>query len=165
MTLTDARLETMSCSDPYMNNNQVVVVMADSDYETLADLAGKKLALQTGSSAEEALNNNADFKNSLGVVNTFENNMLAMMDLESGSSDAVLMDEIVANYYIANEGSPFKVIGESLASEEYGIGFRKADTELRDEVNAALKELAKNGKLAEISTKWFGKDVTTIKAD
>lgn len=165
MTLTEARKETMSCSDPYMNNNQVVVVMKDSPYQSLADLKGKKLALQTGSSAEEALKNNPEFKAGLGAVNTFDDNMMALMDMESGASDAVLMDEIVANYYIADKGSAYRVIGESLASEEYGIGFRKADTALRDEVNEGLKELAKNGKLAEISTKWFGKDVTTIKAD
>ncbi len=100
MTLTDARKESMSCSIPYMKNEQVIVVMGDSTYQTKEDLAGKSLALQTGSSAEEALASAADFKASLGNVNTFKDNMTCFMDLEQGSSDAVLVDSIVADWYI-----------------------------------------------------------------
>lgn len=100
MTLTDARKESMSCSDAYMKNKQVVVVMADSTYQTKEDLAGKSLALQTGSSAEEALASAAEFKASLGTVNTFKDNMTCFMDLEQGSSEAVLVDSIVADWYI-----------------------------------------------------------------
>ena len=101
MTLTDERLEEMSCSDPYMSNDQVVVVMSDSGIESLDDMAGKKLALQKGSSAEEALDKNEEFKSSLGEVNGFSENMTAFMDLEQGTSDGVLVDSIVANYYIS----------------------------------------------------------------
>ena len=100
MTLTDERLEMMDCSDPYMANEQVVVVRKDSGYTKLEDLAGKKLALQTGSSAENALDAAADFKASLGSVNTFADNLTCFMDLEQGSSDAVLVDSIVAGWYI-----------------------------------------------------------------
>ncbi|MDD4715344.1 MAG: transporter substrate-binding domain-containing protein [Oscillospiraceae bacterium] len=100
MTMTDERKASMSCSDPYLRNEQVVVVKADSGYQSSADLAGKSLALQTGSSAEDALNSQPDFKKSLGKVNTFDNNMNCFMDLEQGSSDAVLVDSIVADWYI-----------------------------------------------------------------
>ncbi len=102
MTLTEERLEAMSCSIPYMENEQVLVVMSDSGIQSKADLAGKTLALQAGSSAEEALESDTEFMNSLGSINRFEDNMLALMDLEQGSSDAVLVDSIVANYYIAS---------------------------------------------------------------
>ena len=99
-TLTEERMETMSCSAPYMKNEQVVVVMADSEYQSMDDLAGKTLALQTGSSAEEALDAAESFKASLGNVNTFTDNMTCFMELEQGSSDAVLVDSIVAGWYI-----------------------------------------------------------------
>lgn len=97
MTLTEERLEAMSCSIPYMENEQVLVVMSDSGIQSKADLAGKTLALQAGSSAEEALESDTEFMNSLGSINRFEDNMLALMDLEQGSSDTVLVDSIVAN--------------------------------------------------------------------
>lgn len=106
MTLTDERLESMSCSDPYMSNNQIVVVMASSGITSLDDLAGKKLVLQTGSSAEEALESNTEFKNSLGEVNTMDTNLNCFMDLEQGSSDAVLVDSIVADWYITTGQTP-----------------------------------------------------------
>ena len=102
MTLTDERLETMSCSDPYMANEQVIVVRKDSGITSQEDLAGKKLCLQAGSSAEGALDAAADFKASLGSVNTFADNMTCFMDLEQGSSDAVLVDSIVAGWYMTS---------------------------------------------------------------
>lgn len=101
MTLTDDRIESMSCSEPYMSNGQVLVVMADSGFTTQADLAGKRLTLQTGSSAEEALVENESFKSELASVNTYSNNLECFMDLEQGGVDAVLVDSVVANWYIA----------------------------------------------------------------
>ena len=87
--------------------------------------------------------------------------MKAFMDLESGMSDAVLIDQVVADYYIKANNKDWVILDEKLASEEYGIGFRK-DDELRDKVNDTLKVLAADGTLAKISTEWFGSDVTTI---
>ena len=72
------------------------------------------------------------------------------------------MDEIVARYEIQTSGKSMVVLDEAVASEEYGVGFLLGNTELRDEVQAALDEMAKDGTLAEISNKWFGTDVTTI---
>ena len=100
MTLTSERLEAMDCSAPYMANTQVLVVRAAEGYTSKADLAGKKLALQTGSSAEAALDSDADFKDSLASVVTFDTNLNCFMDLEQGSVDAVLVDSIVAGWYI-----------------------------------------------------------------
>lgn len=101
MTLTDERLESMSCSAPYMSNGQVLVVMDSSGYVTEEDLADKRLALQAGSSAQDALDANSDFKGTLAEINTFSNNLECFMDLEQGGVDAVLIDSIVANWYIA----------------------------------------------------------------
>lgn len=101
MTLTEERQASMSCSSPYLSNEQVLVVLEGSGYNALGDLSGKKLALQSGSSAEEALDSAADFKESLAEVNTYSNNLECFMDLEQGGVDAVLVDSIVANWYIA----------------------------------------------------------------
>ena len=161
-TITEDRKKNILFSKPYMNNRQVLVVKADSTLSKLADFEGKKIGLQAGSSAADALAASADFKGKLKDVAEFDDNMLALMDLEKGGVDAVLMDEIVARYNIQMKGQNYKVLDEALASEEYGVGFRKDDTALMQKVQEALESMAKDGKLAEISTKWFGKDITTV---
>lgn len=149
-------------SESYMINRQVLVVKSDSTLSALSDFAGKKLALQAGSTAADALDASEDFKNSLGEVVEFDDNLLALMDLEKGGVDAVLMDDIVAKYNIEVKNADYKILDEALATEHYGIGFRKNDKALRDKVQKTLEDMAKDGKLAEISTKWFGEDMTTI---
>lgn len=161
-TITEERRETISYSIPYLGNAQVLVIRADSDYETLADLAGKTLGLQAGSSAVDALADAPEFADSLGEVAEFNDYMVALLDLEQGGVEAVLMDTVVANYYITEKGAGLKVLGEALVPEQFGIGFRKDDIALTEAVNTALIELAGNGKLAEISTKWFGSDITIV---
>ena len=84
------------------------------------------------------------------------------MDLESGGADGVLIDEVVARYYTKKDASKYRILDDSLADEEYGVGFRKSDEELRDKVNETFKEMKEDGTLAEISEKWFGEDITTI---
>lgn len=161
-TINDERKENLLFTKPYMNNRQVVVVKADSNYSELTDFDGKKLGLQSASSAADALAGAKDFKDNLKEVVEFKNNMMALMDLEAGGVDAVLMDEIVARYYIQMQEKAYKVIEESLASEEYGIGFRKNDESLMQKFQETLEAMVKDGKVAEISQKWFGKDISTI---
>ncbi|PYG87843.1 polar amino acid transport system substrate-binding protein [Ruminiclostridium sufflavum DSM 19573] len=162
MTITDELKKAVLFSDPYMNNQQVLVVMADSSYSKKEDLAGKTVALQSGSSAKVALEGKTDFKASLKEVIELKDNTLCMMDLQTGNVDAVLMDEIVARYFIQMKGEKYRVLDEGLAAEEYGIGFRKSDVQLMTRINDTLKEMAKDGKITEISTKWFGKDISII---
>ncbi|MHC1694368.1 MAG: amino acid ABC transporter substrate-binding protein [Eubacteriales bacterium] len=161
-TINDERLAACAMTAPYLKNRQVLVVKTDSAIASLEDMAGKKLALQSGSSANDALDASADFKASLGEALLYDDNTKALLDLESGGCDAVLMDEVVAKYY-ATSHTAVKSLDVSLADEEYGIGFRKADTELCKKVEDTLKAMAKDGNLAEISTKWFGSDITIIK--
>ena len=80
-------------------------------------MPGKKLGIQAGSSANDALNNATEFKASLGQVVEFDDNMTALMDLEQGGVDVVLMDEIVARFYIQQRSKNYKVLDEALAGE------------------------------------------------
>lgn len=158
----NGREDDYTWSEPYMRNNQVIVVNEDSAIAGVDDLAGKKLALQAGSSAEDALDSKPEVKASLGEVVLTEQNLEALNELKTKMVDAVLMDETVAAYNIAQQGGNYKIVGEPLAAEEYGIGFLKGNTELRDKVQAQLEAMAEDGTLAKISNDWFGKDVTII---
>ncbi len=162
MSIDDERKQNMTLSIPYLDNSMAFVVKNDSGIKTLADMAGKKLALQSGSTAATALDEAADFKATLGEVVGLKDNMTALMDLEMGGVDVVLMDDVVANYYIATNNKPFELLEETLSTEEYAVGFRKGDEALANAVNEALQEMAKDGKLNEITQKWFGKDNTKI---
>lgn len=161
-TITDERLEAMTFTKPYMQNKQVIVLREDSEVTSLADLAGKKLGHQAGSSAEAALDGAEDFKASLGEVVTFDDNLKLLMDLEQGGLDAVLMDVVVAKYNIEANNKGFKLLDDALAEEEFGIGFRKGDEALMQKVQETLEAMAADGKLAEISDKWFGEDITVV---
>ena len=162
-TITPERLEAMTFSEPYVDNAQVAVVKISSGYSTLADLKGKVIGVQAGSSAEDAIEDTEGFKESIKEVVEFKDNLTALMDLEIGGVDAVIMDLLVANDNIARSGKGiFKVLDEGLSNEEYGIGFRKGDIALRDAVQSALEDMAKDGTLASIATKWFGADITVV---
>ena len=148
--------------EPYMANKQVFIVANDSDIKSQADLAGKNVEVQADSSAEAALKENPDLTNTFGQLLTTADYNTAFMDLEQGAVDAVAMDVIVAGYQIKQRNADFKILDDSLSEEEYGVGFKKGNTELRDKVQATLEEMAADGTLAKISDEWFGEDVTTI---
>ena len=156
------REDDYTWTTPYMANKQVFVVANDSDIMSQADLAGKVVEVQADSSAEAALKENQDLANTFGQLLTTPDYNTAFMDLEQGAVDAVAMDVIVAGYQIKQRNADFKILDDSLSEEEYGIGFKKGNTELRDKVQGALEEMAADGTLAKISDEWFGEDVTTI---
>ena len=156
------REDDYTWTTPYMANKQVFVVANDSDIKSQADLAGKVVEVQADSSAEAALKENQDLANTFGQHLTTPDYNTAFMDLEQGAVDAVAMDVIVAGYQIKQRNADFKILDDSLSEEEYGVGFKKGNTELRDKVQGALEEMAADGTLAKISDEWFGEDVTTI---
>ena len=144
-----------------MENKQVILVRGDAGINSKADLAGKTAAVQAASSGAQALEADAEFKASLAGVVEWPEYATCLMDLEGGMVDCVIIDVTVANFYL--EGKNLKILDESLAPELYGIGFRKGEVALKDAVNAQLAAMDKDGKLAEISTEWFGGDITVIK--
>ena len=124
----NGREDAYTWSEPYMNNSQVVVVSADSGIEKLDDLAGKIVEVQADSSAEAALKDNTELSSTFGTLQTTPDYNTAFMDLEMGAVDAIAMDVIVAGYQIEQRGESDKyvILDETLSSEEYGIGFKRA---------------------------------------
>lgn len=148
---------------PYMANNQVFVVTADSDIASKADLAGKAVEVQKDSSGLAALQDDAELSASFGSMTEVADYNTALMDLESGACDAVCMDSIVAGYQIKSSGKDMKILDDTLSAEEYGIGFKKGEDELAKAVYDTLMEMKDDGTIAKISNDWFGSDVFTLK--
>ena len=160
-SITDERKEEVLFTNPYLDNEQVVVTMADSGIETLDDLAGKVVAAQENSSAVDAIDAHPDLAATFADRPEFATNDMAIMDMEAGRSDAVIADSVLLNYVISHKDDPsqYRILDENLGTEEYGVGCRKEDTALCDAINQAFEELKADGTAAEISEKWFGEDI------
>lgn len=157
------REDKYTWSKPYMKNDQVFVVKSDSSIDSIEDLAGKTVEVQTDSSAEAALKENTELANTFGKLQTVADYNTGFMDLEMGGVDAIAMDSVVANYQITKRGgNGFTVLDTPLSSEEYGIGFKLGNETLKNEVQKALEDMKADGTMKTISEKWFGKDVTTL---
>ncbi len=161
LTITEERKEKMLFSDPYMNNRQIVIVAADSGIKTIADLADKTVAAQVESSAMQAIEAQPDVKDSFGELIESPDYVEALMELKQGSVDAVVIDEIMGRYYIAQDedSSFYGVLTDNFGEEQYGIAFRLEDQSFRDKVQETLTAIIGDGKGAEISQKWFGEDI------
>lgn len=137
-------------SDAYVDNSIVVVVKADSGIQSLADLAGKAVMVQSASSGADALNGNTALKDTLKQVVELGDYNLGFMELKQGSVDAIVVDQGVAAYQIANNEGNYVILDEAVSTEQYAVGFLKGNTELRDQVNAELLKMAQDGTMEKI---------------
>ena len=159
LTITEQRKEKIAFSSPYMENHQIIVVLAKSGIKNKADLAGKVVGAQDGSSAVDAIKKDEAVAKSFKELKTFGDNITALMDLSAGRLDAVVVDEVVGRFHVAKKADEYSVLEDNFGVEEYGVGLRKEDTELLAKLESALGAMKKDGKAAEIATKWFGKDI------
>ncbi len=152
MTILDSMKEAgYVLSSPYYDSTQVLLVKADSGYASSADLAGKVVAVQLGTSGESLLNGDlADLAASFENVITCDSFLKCFTELDGGAVDAVFVDLPVATSYAAeNEG--FVIINENLGAEQYGIAFRSGDAELCQAIEGAVAELVADGTYAKIA--------------
>ena len=155
MTILDSMIEEgYVISAPYYDNTQVLLVKEGSGFESSADLAGKVVAVQLGTSGESLLNGDlADLAATFSEVVTCDSFLKCFTELDGEAVDAVFVDYPVAlSYASANEG--FVIINENLGAEQYGIAFRPDDTELCEAIEGAVQELVENGTYAEIAANY-----------
>ncbi len=156
-TKSEERLDQYTWTDAYYDNSIVMVVSADSDIASLADLAGKNVITQAASSALDALNaeDNADLLASFGeLIETADYNS-AFLELDQGSADAIAVDYGVAMYNIAAKGADsYVILDEAVSSEEYAIGFLLGNTELAETVWEQVEAIAADGTMATIAAEY-----------
>lgn len=147
-------------SKAYIDNSQIVVVKANSDINSLADLAGKEVVVQADSSAlaafkgEDATEENKKLAESFSVLDEIPDYNTGFVYLDAETYDALCLDIGVAMYQLETRAGEFKMLEERVSSEQYGIGFKLGNTELRDEVQETLDEMLADGTYAKIVEKW-----------
>lgn len=156
----DGRENDYTWSSAYVDNSQVVVVKSDSGIKSLSDLSGKVVIVQTDSSAlaaftgEDAEESNIELCKSFSSLQQVGDYNAAFMNLEAGSADAICMDIGVAGYEIKARGNKFVMLDQHVSSEQYGIGFKLGNTELRDKVEVTLQEMLEDGTFDIIARDW-----------
>ena len=162
LDITPERQENMLFSDPYMDNRQIVFVKKGNDQgiTSESDLAGKTVGTQAGSTAETYIDGNETLKNSFKEFKTYGDYVSAFMDLENGRIDALVCDEIVGRYAMSKQDGKFDALNVAVGPvTQFGIAFRKEDTELRNKVQKVFDEMVKDGAAKKISEQWFQADL------
>lgn len=165
----NGREDDYTFSVPYVDNSQVIVVAEDSGIEQLSDLAGKTVGVQAASAALDLLQSEdeggqKELADTFGSLNEFADYNTAFTELQAGALDALAIDVGVAKYQLNSRGEGFKILDETLNTEQYAIGFKKGNDELCDIVNADLQKLADDGTVAELAEKYEISDMVTLKA-
>lgn len=154
--------EAYTISMAYSDNSQMILTKADSGIATFDDLAGKIVGVQLGTSADILLSGDmADFAATFGELQRFENYNVCFTELMADSIDAIAIDIGVAAEKIAQYGDEYMMLDESFASEEYGICFRKDDTEMCAQVEEAFMQLVEDGTYVELAEK-YGLDTAAL---
>jgi polar amino acid transport system substrate-binding protein len=160
----NGREDDYEWSVPYVDNSQVIVVKSGTITD-FSGLAGKKVGVQSASAALDVLEDEEGQKalaDTFDSLQEFGDYNTAFAELEAGSVDAIAMDIGVAQYQISSRGDGFVILDEHLNAEQYGIGFKVGNTELRDKVNADLATLKENGTFDELAEKYGLSDMTCL---
>lgn len=156
-SITPEREKKVLFSDPYMDNRQIIVTLKDSPVNSKADLAGKRVTVQGESSALEAVTKDEAFVNSLAEPPVeYATNTECFKDIEAKRCDAIVVDEVLARYYMKQNGEDnYKVLDDNFGEEKFAVGMRKDDVALQEALNKALAKLKEDGTYDEIYKKYF----------
>lgn len=161
MTITDERAKEVAFTKPYIMDGQVAVVkFNEKRFKKLTDLKKVKIGSQKGSSA---LNSVKKLPSAPAELREYDDNPKALLDLEAGRIDVVVIDNVTGRDFIAKQPGKFRILPGFISKEPFGVAFRKDDAELRGAVQKTLDKMVKDGAMGKISKKWFAEDITNPK--
>lgn len=161
------REDDYTWSKPYVDNSIVVVVKEGSGIEKKEDLAGKVIAVQADSSGLAALTDEEDNEENLKLAASFSDLQqvadynTAFMNLEAGAVDAIVVDIGVADYQLESR-TGFVMLDDKIRTEQYAVGFKLGNEELRDQVQSTLDEMVKDDTFDDIAKKWDLSDMVCL---
>ncbi|HAB94664.1 MAG TPA: ABC transporter substrate-binding protein [Lachnospiraceae bacterium] len=152
MTYTGREAE-YTWSDPYVNNSIVIAVLADSEIQTAADLAGKIVITQSDSSALTALESEelAELRGTFADLQQNPSYNTCFQDMQAGAVDAIAVDIGVAQYQMRNNPDKFRILEEPISTEQYAIAFKLGNEALRDQVQETYDEMLADGTVMKIA--------------
>ncbi|WP_320005808.1 amino acid ABC transporter substrate-binding protein [Maridesulfovibrio sp.] len=158
MTITPEREKAVSFSKPYIMDGQIAVIaMGNKEIKAHKDLGGKVVGVQKGSPALEAAKS---LNPAPKEIREYDTNVKALLDLESGRLDGVVVDNIAGRYSMSQRPGKYIALPGYITSEAFGIAFRKGEDSLRAAVQKTIDAMIADGTMGKISRKWFGEDVT-----
>ncbi len=156
MTVTDERKKNVDFTESYAKAVQVVIVKEDSDIKSIDDISSKnKIGVQQGTTgdiyASDTVENGGYGEDAVTKYNSGPDAVQALL---SDKVDCVIIDNEPAKAYVAaNQG--LKILDSSFADEEYAICVKKGNSQLKDDINKALKELKDDGTIDKIVSKYI----------
>src|SRR5690554_3758994 len=157
LTITDERKLEMTFSKPYFDNNLIIISKEGSNIDTISDLSDKNIGLELGSSADLSIGKNENILSISKEVKKYSTSSDAILALNAGLVDAVIVDEIYARYVVLKDTTnAYTISSEIIGTEQYGIGFRLGDETLKTKIDEALDALFEEGLIEPISIKYFG---------
>ena len=159
----EERAATMTLSDPYIKGENYFILKNGTKITSQEELKGKKIGVQTGSIQAQDLEK-SEFGKTVEIIEYGEN-LTAFMDLETEGIDALFCSNIIGNYLITSKNKDYETIPSENITVSSGsvIAFKQGNVELKDKIQNTIVKLNEEGKLDEISNKWFGKDMIIIK--
>ncbi|QLG86766.1 basic amino acid ABC transporter substrate-binding protein [Chitinibacter bivalviorum] len=157
VTITPERKASMDFSEPYFEAKQLIIVRDGSKVTKLADLKGKKVGVQTGTTGDTVAQK--AFGKTSPDIRRYENIVLALTELRAGGIEAVVADNgVVNNYLTNNKNTQLKTIDDSsFAKEYYGIAVKKGNKALLDQINKGLATSKADGSYQKIYQQYFGR--------
>jgi polar amino acid transport system substrate-binding protein len=160
VSINEDRQKEHSLTNAYVANKLVIVTKkGDTAIKSPEDLVGKKTGVQSSTTSEEYLKSliasgkKIDYSPYQKVTQPFA-------DLKIGRIDAIVVDVVVAGYYLVQDKESYQVVWENDVGEPMALCFAKKNTELRDKANTVIKAMQDDGTMAKISEKWFAMDIT-----
>jgi len=163
MSATEERQKNMTLTKKYLNNRIVIMTMDDLlEVNSVDDLKNIKIGTQVDSAALETMQDNDaydSFSANITEYNTYDE---AILDMQAGRIDCIVVDQVLGDYKNTQMGSVMKECSFNFGDDFYAIGCRKGENDLADKINNALQDLIDDGTAADISIKWFGKDIVIL---
>lgn len=163
MSATEERQKNMALTKKYLNNRIVIMAVDDSlEVDSAEDLKNLKIGTQADSAALEAMQGNEaydSFSANITEYNTYDE---AILDMQAGRIDCIVVDQVLGDYKNNQMDNAMKECRFDFGDDFYAIGCRKGEEDLADKINDAIQALIDDGTAADISTKWFGKDIVIL---
>lgn len=152
MSYDEDKAKNVDFCDGYYNASQTIIVSVDSDIKGVADLEGKKIGVQLGTTGDTYCTKNIKAE----AIERMDSGVIAVQDLLSGRLDAVVIDNFPAQKLVEKHPNEIKLLEEPLTEEEYMMAVPQGDESLKNFINETIKELKENGEFDKIFSKYDG---------